>query len=139
MLKIHIFFFIFCLFNPVTKIDATMQKWVGGIGSVKGINYTVTVIANKSSDKIIPVSMGFKSENLKFIILKNNKKLGKDIIFNKGDTLIFKCSYSETAKLENKQKINNNVIYITFKCKDSKREKRIKITELKKLKSLMYP
>ncbi len=132
--------FTFCFGKPAKQLDANMQEWVGGIGSTKGINYTVTFVMNKSSDKIIPVKVSLNAADLKFIILKNNKKLNK-IKFNKGDTLIFKCSYSENLKLQDNkhQKINKKKLYITFNCLNSKKQKIIEITEFKKLKTLMYP
>jgi len=135
-------FFTFCFGHPAKVINANMQDWAGGIGSTKGTNYTVTVVAKKSSDKMIPVYMGFKNKGLKFIILKNNKKLGNQIKYNKGDTLIFKCSYTENLKQKNveKQQIDKQKIYITFLCtKNTKRKKNIEITKFNKLKPLMYP
>jgi len=141
---ISILFIIFAFYfgKPVKQINATMQEWVGGIGSAKGINYTVTFIARKSSDKIIPIKANLNNtKNLRFIILKNNKKLSNNFKFNKGDTLVLKCSYTKNLKQKNtsKQKINTQKLYITFEYKKSKKTKTIEVTKFKKLKTLMYP
>ncbi|NOZ45497.1 MAG: hypothetical protein GXO79_01820 [Chlorobi bacterium] len=94
MKTLIILLFSFCLFGCFSKdfkvIDATSQKWVGGIpGSGKGTNYVIKVISFKNNKylHINQVWIGDEYYNVKAL---KNPALINETSFEKNDTLYIK-------------------------------------------------
>ncbi len=142
-----------CLFSCFGKdfkiVEATSQKWVGGVpGSGKGTNYLIKILPYKSSDKlqIDKIWIGNKYFDITPLTDPKNKKSTN---FEKNDTLYIRIhQYTRTNMqgeiLKTKVKEENDVpeeyegeALLSFTYKEKRKYKVIK--EFKKLKFIPYP
>ncbi len=103
VLLMVLFFGISGFFSKDFKIiDATMQEWTGGLQeSGKGVNYRITVVVKKKSDKIKIDGIRIKEKvyNCRIFNL-SNKEAGK--YFEKNDTILITSS----IRINNKSNSN---------------------------------
>lgn len=112
------------------------------MGKTHGTNFTIKFIAKKTSDYIVPSEVYLNNKKIKFIVLYKNKKLDLNSFqFDKNDTLIVRCSYSESKFEKNSitEENKKNNINIVFKCVKSLKSKTINISKFTKLNNLIYP
>lgn len=148
-------FILFCFFSKcpdLEVINATSQKWGGGVAGTGGVYYTISIKTNKPSEKLVIDQLWVKDKFLKFKLRTITGHTGK-IEFQKKDTLIISASEKiipgfkqvkekdnsgrEKAELPEKPFEYKGAALIGYKI-DEKR-KYLAIEKLKRLKPINYP
>ncbi|MEA3446082.1 MAG: hypothetical protein U9R19_15280 [Bacteroidota bacterium] len=102
---ILIFLSFFCWKPPIEIIEANSQKWYSGVAD-GGINtrYSLTLIVNKSSDKLKIKGLYIDNEILDVQVYRKQEKSSFTSDFGKGDTIIVKASRTEIPNHSNRKK-----------------------------------
>lgn len=84
--------------NDFKVLEATSQKWVGGIiGAGSGINYQLTLLANQSSGKIKIDQLWVGNQYFKVTAIKKFPASEKEG-FEKGDTIYINARVAHHSK-----------------------------------------
>jgi len=129
--------------NDFKVLEATSQKWVGGIISAgSGINYQLTLLANQSSGKIKIDQLWVGDQYFKVTAIKKFPASEKEG-FEKGDTIYINAKVAHPAPphkeyFEQAPPFSYNGAALIGYELDKKR-KFIIVEEIKKLSSIAYP
>ena len=136
---------IFCLFGSHGRdfkiVKATMEEWTGGLKeSGKGINYRITVLVKKNSDKLKIYGIRIKDKEYDCRIF-NLSDENKGKYFEKNDTILITSSIRNgyKAKSNKKEQITsdcNAELVIDYNLR--KKEKCIPVNNIEKLKPKYY-
>lgn len=123
-------------------IEATSQKWVGGLQSTgEGVNYKITIVARTNSDKLNIEEVWIKNKLCKHKIFNPKiRKFGNN--FFKNDTIFL----TATIKVNNSKSNPGKDIQLPVDCNSEtvigytiKNKKKYKpVDNIKILKSLYY-
>lgn len=149
-LLFSIFFLTSSYAQEFEIIDATAQKWAGGQKqSGHGINYSITLIANKSSQKLNFDKLWIGSN---YFDIKAYKHVGvKNVeIYDKGDTVYINArslsrpaeneditTESQNPKLEMPPFEFKAAALIGYTCKGKRKYKTVDV--IKEAKAVYYP
>ena len=126
--------------NDFKVLEATSQKWVGGIISAgSGINYQLTLLANQSSGKIKIDQLWVGDQYFKVTAIKKFPASEKEG-FEKGDTIYINARTAPHRKESFKQAppfSYDGAALIGYEV--DKKRKFIIVEEIKKISPIAYP